>query len=108
MTEPDYIKGLYKDLNQIRDAEEQHFKSLTEGMKEIKADLKDLRKDMRDGLDSTIKAAKEFVTQRFEPFEKSVDTRFDSLSGQNKLVGTGVVAILITLVIGFITLLLKH
>jgi hypothetical protein len=99
MSEPEYIKKIYNDINQLGAEQGRRFDRLETNVQEIKAGLGEIRKEIKEEIGDKIKDVKEAFKDRIEPFEKSVDTRFDSLGTLTKLVGGGILVLLVGLLL---------
>lgn len=103
MTQLDYIKGIYEDLEIMRKTQEKKFTSLEEKTEALQSDIKELQKEFRDELKSEINEVKSFVVAHLDPFKESVKTQLGSLGLLTKIFGAvmvfGFVSVMITLVI---------
>ncbi len=108
MAEPSYIKKIYDDIGQLSTEQGQRFNRLEASVQEVKTGIGEIRKEFKEEIGSKIKDVKEAFENRIGPSEKSVHERFQALASQNKLVGAGILAVLVTLMLGFLTLVFKH
>jgi hypothetical protein len=104
MPESEYIKGIYKDIGQLRTEQERRFDSIEEGVKGNKNELKELRAEFKEDLKSGIEDAKTVLGAQIT----AIDTKLDNQSWLPKAVLVGIISVFFVCLFGFLGLWYKE